>query len=664
MGGGTLPHLDTTRNHATDTPPGIDRVEDALVTVSYYRSPGHVLRMMSGLRTCGTLAAMKLFGSGVRALRLARLGLDLQRGLTLVFLGCVILSGLFSPAFTIAIGALVAAVADGEGAWLALAVVGALYLFEDLLGPIQQEIGNALARRINEQLSQRLMVALSKPPGLAHIEDPAMLDAIAKAQGTLVGVTPGGAVSRLGGVWNLRLQGALSLVIVGSWRWWAPIVLVPVYALRFLVSRWHWYQVTQVMLGRTEELRRSYYLRGLALSSALAKETRVFGLAGWLVDRYRASWLAVMRDVWRRRHEGWLVALGVVSLDAVVEGVIIFAVAAEAAAGGLALGHAVTLATAVLASGALSIFNDAHWHVGEGAEALARLDAIDPDPASPIEQRDQLGGVVGGSASADELPRAGIRFEGVRFCYPGRDKPVFTALDLEVEAGRSLAIVGENGAGKTTLVKLLARLHDPDAGRITVDGVDLRQIAPHAWHRRIAAIFQDFTQFELSAEDNVAFGALHRAGDRAAIERAAAQAGAAGVIARLPDGWDTPLSRELVGGTQLSGGEWQRLALARALFAVQAGAGMLVLDEPTASLDVRGEAEVYDRFLELTRGVTTIVISHRFSTVRRADRIVVLEHGRVIEDGRHDELVAAGGRYATMYALQAARFQGPDDGDA
>jgi ABC-type multidrug transport system fused ATPase/permease subunit len=593
--------------------------------------------------------AMRSIASRMPALRIVRLGFEVHRGLTAALLGCVVVAGLLPPAFTIATGALVAAVASGGDPWMVLAGFGAAYLTQQLIEPAQEQVGNALARRMDEALTERLMVALSRPPGLAHVEDAAIQDSIAQALGAIVGVTPGRAVMQVRSVWTQRVQGVAALAIIAAWRWWVPLALLPVYAVAYAVSRWHWRQVTQVMLGRTEELRRSYYIRKLALSSEVAKETRVFGLAGWLVERYRAGWLAVMREVWRRRSEGWLAAVAIFGLIAVADGVIVLALADDAASGALTLGRAVTVAGAVVAAGTLAMFRDGDWYIREAADALAQLEAVQASAG-------RIAGVVGGTASADGLPRRAIRFEGVRFGYPGRDEPVFAALDLEIEAGRSLAIVGENGAGKTTLVKLLARLYDPDAGRITVDDVDLRELAPASWHARIAAIFQDFTRFELTAEDNIAFGALHRRGDRGAVERAAEQAGAGPVIARLAAGWQTPLSRELAGGTQLSGGEWQRLALARALFAVHAGASVLVLDEPTAALDVRGEAEVYERFLELTRGVTTIVISHRFSTVRRADRIVVLEHGRVVEDGAHDELVAAGGRYAQMYALQASRF--------
>jgi ATP-binding cassette subfamily B protein len=250
----------------------------------------------------------------------------------------------------------------------------------------------------------------------------------------------------------------------------------------------------------------------------------------------------------------------------------------------------------------------------------------------------------------------------VGFRYPGTADDVFSDLHLDIPAGRSLAIVGANGAGKTTLVKLLARLYDPASGRITVDGVDLRQLDPHAWHTRIGALFQDFVHYDLSVADNVGFGAPTLAADPDRLRAAAERAGALDLVEGLPAGWETVLSRQFTNGVDLSGGQWQRVALARALFAVDGGARVLVLDEPTANLDVRAEADVYDRFLELTAGLTTVVISHRFSTVRRADRIVVLEHGRVIEQGTHGQLLASAGRYAEMFRLQAARFAEVGDG--
>jgi ATP-binding cassette, subfamily B, bacterial len=249
-----------------------------------------------------------------------------------------------------------------------------------------------------------------------------------------------------------------------------------------------------------------------------------------------------------------------------------------------------------------------------------------------------------------------VEAEHVSFGYP-HGRPVLQDVSLRIARGERIAIVGENGAGKTTLVKLLARLYEPQSGRITVDGVPLTEYPVREWRRRVAAIFQDFVRYELPVRENVAFGAVELVDDDERIRAALDRAGALELVDSLPHGLDTTLSREYEGGTDLSGGQWQRIAIARALLAVEGGAGVLVLDEPTAALDVRAEAVFFERFLQLTRGLTTVLISHRFSTVRRADRIVVLEHGRVVEEGTHAELLAADGRYAELFHLQAARFQ-------
>jgi ABC-type multidrug transport system fused ATPase/permease subunit len=266
------------------------------------------------------------------------------------------------------------------------------------------------------------------------------------------------------------------------------------------------------------------------------------------------------------------------------------------------------------------------------------------------------GALARGTRSAAGLPAREIRFRDVRFAYPAGGAPVLEGFDLRIPAGSSLAIVGQNGAGKTTLAKLLCRLYDPQAGSILVDGVDLRELDVDGWRARVTAVFQDFIRFELPLRDNVAPGG---GAPDDAIRAALAEAGAAG-LAEL----DTVLARGYPGGTDLSGGQWQRVALARALCAVRLGAGLVLLDEPTAQLDVRGEAEIFERILAATRHVTTILISHRFSTVRHADRICVLERGRVVELGSHDELIALGGRYRTMFELQASRFGEGEEGAA
>jgi ABC-type multidrug transport system fused ATPase/permease subunit len=266
----------------------------------------------------------------------------------------------------------------------------------------------------------------------------------------------------------------------------------------------------------------------------------------------------------------------------------------------------------------------------------------------------EAGALRSGDRPASAGPAREIRLRDVTFAYPSTSlgtgaggTPVLDHFDLTIPAGSSLAIVGQNGAGKTTIAKLLCRLYDPQSGAIEVDGVDLREFDLVSWRSRVAAVFQDFIRLELPLRDNVA-----PAGAPDDVVRAALEAAGAADLASL----DTVLARGYDQGTDLSGGQWQRVALARALAAVSLGAGVVLLDEPTAQLDVRGEAEIFDRLLAATRHCTTILISHRFSTVRHADRICVLEHGRVIELGTHDELMARAGRYRTMFDLQAQRF--------
>jgi ABC-type multidrug transport system fused ATPase/permease subunit len=291
------------------------------------------------------------------------------------------------------------------------------------------------------------------------------------------------------------------------------------------------------------------------------------------------------------------------------------------------------LGTAMIAFGGLN------WALDGSAAPVAAVLRLEPAMAP-------AGALASGSRPAGTAPARAIRFRDLTFAYPG-GSPVLMGFDLTIPAGSSLAIVGQNGAGKTTLAKLLCRLYDPQDGAIEVDDVDLRDFDLRSWRSRVTAVFQDFIRFELPLRDNVA-----PAGAPDAVVRAALESAGASTLAAL----DTVLARGYDGGTDLSGGQWQRVALARALCAVQLGAGVVLLDEPTAQLDVRGEAEIFDRILTATRHCTTILISHRFSTVRHADRICVLEHGRVIELGTHDELMAQGGRYRTMFDLQAQRF--------
>jgi ATP-binding cassette subfamily B protein len=262
------------------------------------------------------------------------------------------------------------------------------------------------------------------------------------------------------------------------------------------------------------------------------------------------------------------------------------------------------------------------------------------------------------AAATDWAPpaeRSGLRFENVGFCYPGKDKFALRGLSLHIGPAESLAIVGQNGAGKTTLVKLLVRLYEPTEGRILLDGVDLQDWPAESLRRRIGVLFQDFNQYQLSVRENVGAGSIEHLADESRILRALSRGGADSVAAGLTGGLDAPLGTWFAKGSELSGGQWQKIALSRAFMREEAD--ILVLDEPTAALDAESEHAVFERFRQLSEGRTTIVISHRFPTVRMAQRIIVLEHGQVIEQGSHEELLGLGGKYAHMFALQAAGYQ-------
>jgi ATP-binding cassette, subfamily B, bacterial len=609
------------------------------------------------------VADEQALASQVDLLRLCR---RTQPALTAAVVVATVAGGLLPTAFSLASGATVGTLreatrtglhsAAGHRLDLLLGLAVALFVAMQALGPLRETLADSLMVRVDADLARRIMRLTANPPGVAHLEDPALVDRLEQAKGAMGDSTAGGAAYNLVVVWLRRLGGVTALIVLASFRWWlVPIVV----ANQLVVFRWrrrNWAILTKVVFGRSDALRRAAYLRRVAIDASTAKETRVFGLDRWLVDCYRAVFLDAMASVWALRRRSGLLTLAVAALVAAVHGAILVLVVRAGLDGSIGIGRVVVYIQAAVMSAGIGSFSQEDGKVADGLASLAVLQDLEAHLPRPDEA------VAAAGLPVDGLPRGSIRFESVGFTYPGRDRPVFDGLELELEAGRSTAVVGENGAGKTTLIKLLAGLYEPTVGRITIDGIDLRDLDRRAWQRRVAAIFQDFVQYRFSAYDNVAVGALERAGDAEAVHDAARRAGAAGVVERLAHGWDTVLGRQFTEGADLSGGEWQRLALARALFAVAGGAGVLVLDEPTASLDVRAEAELYDRFLDLTADVTTVVISHRFSTVRRADRIVFLEHGRIVEDGSHDELVAAGGRYAELYALQASRFASEEGG--
>ncbi|MEQ4206546.1 ABC transporter ATP-binding protein [Actinopolymorpha sp. B9G3] len=617
--------------------------------------------------------------------------------LTIAVAVATVVEPLLGFGFMLAVGHLVAQIPTLVGGqdsdWAsALALVAGIYVVQQALASVAALADWRLGQLLNHHLDDRVIVLLQAPSGIAHLEDSRIRDLAAEvADGLGAGWwRPAKTPAALRNLASGGLGLVLAFGVVIWLQWWLGLLLAA-------AACWAQYSVTRdsldMILGFSQssgetEFRRLEYERDVAVSPPSAKEVRLFGFASWALDRWETRLRRVLAlDLRNIARVTPSVVLSVIALCVVTAGGFAWA-AVELGRGELGLAAATVVAQAVLAP--LAQF-------GPGGQAVINLTLC----AKPVRSllvlegklREQTAPVPGTGESppsgseptgSEALPRGDIRLENVSFRYPGSDVDVLHDLSLTIPAGTSLAVVGLNGAGKTTLVKLLCRFYEPTKGRITVDGKDLSGLQPDRWQRRVAAIFSDFARYPASARDNVGFGDLSASTDR--IEDAAERAGAADLLSTLPAGWDTVLSREFTDGTDLSGGQWQRVALSRALLAADAGATLLVLDEPAANLDVRAEADLNERILrgfqrvgplddqgrlELQEiapkeqrpdddphEVTTVVISHRFSTVRRADRICVLDAGRLIEDGTHDDLVAAGGRYAELFHLQAERFAG------
>ncbi len=549
--------------------------------------------------------------------------------------------------------------------WVELGIVLVIAGCERVLGLIRQLVGLRLGIDLNVRILDK-----ARHLELRHFEDPEFYDKLSRARREastrpLSLIQSNFQVVRNG----LTLAGYIAL-LVGFSGWMALAVLVATIPAFIAEARFSG-AAFRLRNWRSPDARRLTYIEYVLANDEHAKEVKLFGLGPLLLDRYKRmaeTFFTEDRKLALRRA-GWGYALSLIS-TAVFYGSYALIVAATVR-GRLSLGD-MTLYLVAFRQGQQS-FQSVLSALGGMYEDTLYMSNLFDYFAIPTETAASAGTLLSRSETSDSMrPEEGIRFVGVGFRYPASQRKadpggaeVATAdpqalrwalrgIDVFIPKGQSLALVGENGAGKTTFIKLLTNLYQPTEGRILLDGRDLRDWDQETLHRRIGVIFQDFNQYQLRLRENVAFGNVEHLDDEARLGRAVEQGGARELVAGLAAGIDTQLGRWFASGVELSGGQWQKVALSRAFMRDEAD--ILILDEPTAALDAEAEHGVFQRFRALAAGRTTILISHRFPTVRMADRILVLEAGRVIEDGSHAGLLAAGARYAHLFGLQASGY--------
>ena len=567
---------------------------------------------------------LDLVGDFIRALWRA------HRGLATAWWILLLAQAILPAMFAYEVGALIGA-DDPTGPLIGL---GTVFVLMQILAPLHGQVGTNLGDHLSAHLQDNLITAATGPAGIAHLESAALAGELAVARDFDLGISgPPLALSMglIAGSLVDALAGAGQAILLATWHWWAGALL----AAAWLATHWL-LKDSSVWSRDAPEVqyaqRRAEYTYRLAVDPPAGKEIRLFGLSDWTVRQFVHNRRKLVDLRWqatklRQRGVGWTLAV-----LASANGLVFWALATD---GTIGLGQRAAFAQAAIGTAAIA-FGGLNWALPPAVEAVRSANRLRTDMLG-------VGDLPSGSVSATGTA---IRFRDVRFSYPNADQPVLDGLDLTIPAGTSLAVVGLNGAGKTTLVKLICRLYDPTAGAVEADGIDLKDLDLKSWRAKTTAVFQDFIRYQLPLRDNVAPTGASTEDIRQALKATGTDR------ANL----DTVLSKGYDGGTDLSGGQWQRIALARALCATRQGAGIVVLDEPTAQLDIKGETEAFTRFLRETRGCTTILVSHRFGTVRQADRICVLDNGKVAELGAHDELMAANGKYREMFDLQAARY--------
>jgi len=528
--------------------------------------------------------------------------------------------------------------------WWLVVLEGALAFLAIALQRLTDLADSLLGDRFTHEINVKL-VEHATTLDLACFEEPEFADRLNRARrqaSTRIGI-----VVSVGGMIR-RTISLLSMLAVAAWflPWFLVVLIAAAAPLLITETKYAWLNYS-LLFGQTPERRQIDYTRYLGSSPQAAKEVRCFALGGYLrqrlVDLFEPLYAANRALAARRTAAGILLSAAPIAVYYAGYAVVV----------ARALSGAITIGDLVLVSGSLA---RARLDIQALMGSLATLSeqAVNlKDLFDYFEEKPTI--VAGPGARGFPRPiRTGFEFESVAFAYPGSERPAVAKLSFRFRPGESLALVGGNGAGKTTVVKLLLRLYDPSEGRITLDGVDLREYDPHALRRRASVLFQDYMRYDLPVSANIGFGDIDQAADAARLSAAARLSLAHEMIAAFPSGYDQMLGRRFEGGLGLSAGQWQRIALARAYMR---DADMVILDEPCSNLDSAAEFRVYGNFLRQTAGKIAIIISHRFSAVRLAHRILVLEGGRVLEEGSHADLIAGGGRYANLFETQAAAYR-------